>query len=118
MKSVCSLMNSGITNDVLHRIKVKRKCLEQDLDIKNPRYNERVFPVPWDSDIRVPPYASLAASGREYPNISSSVNYFFFRFLQGLFLEGARWDREQMVVSESLPKRLFDTLPVVSFDIK
>ena len=42
----------------------------------------------------------------------------FFVFLQGLFLEGARWDRDQMVVSESLPKSLFDTLPVVSFDIK
>ena len=36
--------------------------------------------------------------------------------MQGLFLEGARWDREEMVVSESLPKNLFDTLPVVSFD--
>ena len=36
-------------------------------------------------------------------------------FLQGLFLEGARWDRDQMVVSESLPKILFDVLPVVSF---
>lgn len=24
-------------------------------DIKNPRYNERGFPVPWDSDIGVPP---------------------------------------------------------------
>lgn len=34
---------------------------------------------------------------------------------QGLFLEGARWDRDQMVVSESLPKILFDALPVVSF---
>jgi len=36
-------------------------------------------------------------------------------FCQGLFLEGARWDRDQMVVSESLPKILFDALPVVSF---
>ena len=32
-----------------------------------------------------------------------------------MFLEGARWDRDHMVVSESLPKILFDTLPVVSF---
>lgn len=85
MKSVCSLMNSDITNDVLHRIKVKRKCLKQDLDIKNPRYNERVFPVPWDSDIGVPPYAGLPASGREYPNISSSVNYMFFVFYRVCF---------------------------------
>ena len=36
-------------------------------------------------------------------------------FFQGLFLEGARWDRDHMVVSESLPKILFDALPVVSF---
>ena len=36
-------------------------------------------------------------------------------FFQGLFLEGARWDRDRMVVSESLPKILFDALPVVSF---
>ena len=30
-------------------------------------------------------------------------------------MEGARWDRDHMEVSESLPKILFDTLPVVSF---
>jgi len=67
----------------------------------------------------MPPYAGLPVSGRQYPNISSLIDSMgFFSFLQGLFLEGARWDREQMVVSESLPKSLFDTLPVVSFDIK
>ena len=33
-------------------------------DIKNPRYNEGVFPVPWESDIGVPPYAGLPVSGR------------------------------------------------------
>ena len=36
-------------------------------------------------------------------------------FFQGLVLEGARRDRDQMVVSESFPKILFDVLPVVSF---
>ena len=34
---------------------------------------------------------------------------------QGLFIEGARWDREKMIIGESLPKILFDSIPVVSF---
>ena len=31
---------------------------------------------------------------------------------QGIFIEGARWDRENMVVNESNPKILFDTIPI------
>ena len=32
----------------------------------------------------------------------------------GLFVEGARWDRKKKILSESLPKSLFDVMPTVS----
>ena len=34
-------------------------------------------------------------------------------YISGLFLEGARWDREAMELADSLPKIMFDTLPII-----
>ena len=34
-------------------------------------------------------------------------------YIKGLFLEGARWNKNQRFIDESLPKVLFDTLPII-----
>lgn len=38
------------------------------------------------------------------------------RHVQGLFLEGARWNRTTMCLDESLPKILFDSMPILTME--
>ena len=33
--------------------------------------------------------------------------------MKGLFIEGARWDSKAMLLGHSLPKLLFDSLPII-----
>ena len=34
-------------------------------------------------------------------------------YIKGLFLDAARWDRDKIVIGESNPKLLFDSLPII-----
>ena len=34
-------------------------------------------------------------------------------YINGIFMEGARWDGEESVIAESLPKQLYDSMPVI-----
>ena len=36
-------------------------------------------------------------------------------YINGLYLDGARWDRSLQMINESNPKVLQDTMPVVCF---
>lgn len=36
-------------------------------------------------------------------------------YVYGLFLEGARWDRQKQYLAETQPRVLFDEMPFVSF---
>lgn len=53
----------------------------------------------------------LRTDDREKP---TSREFTVLTALQGLFLDGARWDRENAVVGESHSKILFDIIPIVS----
>ena len=35
-------------------------------------------------------------------------------YVKGVFMEGARWCRQKKTMAESLPKILFDPMPIVS----
>ncbi len=38
-------------------------------------------------------------------------------YINGMFIEGARWDREMHLLAEQHLKQLTDTMPIVSFII-
>jgi len=36
-------------------------------------------------------------------------------YINGLFLDGARWDRENEIITDQLPSKMIETMPVIHF---
>jgi len=58
----------------------------------------------------------MQAEGRDeiddYPEEGVGV------YISGLFLDGARWDRDLQIISDQLPAKMTETMPVVWFTCK
>ncbi|ORY38879.1 hypothetical protein BCR33DRAFT_853838 [Rhizoclosmatium globosum] len=53
-------------------------------------------------------YSGFPRSSQLYPDEDGVL-------IRGLFIEGARWDRERRVLSDSLPMEMFSTMPLLRF---
>lgn len=75
------------------------------------------FKLPGDEKSLSKPADGAYIQVKSYDYIIDSINFVLIISIlkKGLFIEGARWDKQKGCLEESMPKILFDSLPTILF---
>lgn len=96
---------TGVLQNFARKYTIPIDMVGFDFEVKKI-YVSNVLEPPSSSDSSVEKERKNTFNGLQRPDNGALIT--------GLFIDGARWDSETQVITESKPKILFDAMPVVS----